>query len=306
MSAWAAERIEVRAGLHELVERFRPADRLERAAAADRCRCSSAKGSRSSSAATTQSPIRTAGGSGSATPARARSAATCASAARSRPSGRLRYAGDGVSDRCAARRGRQGLRARLARDRARALGTSLRAVRDDGRHCCCAFLSRTTSRSRPSAFACSAPISRTSGTTARSTARSPGARCGSRRRPAASTSEPLDEVTRPVVEKLLGLEFELDPFTAWAAEQPVLAEIVARLPGFRPPLSPDAFESLVTSITSQQVSLRSAFAMRSRFIAQARRASRPRCSRSRRGSGSLPRTRRSSSRSASRTGRPST
>ena len=80
--------------------------------------------------------------------------------------------------------------------------------------------------------------------------------------------EPFDEVTRPVVEKLLGLEFELDPFTAWAAEQPVLAEIVARLPGFRPPLSPDAFESLVTSITSQQVSLHSAFAMRSRFIAK--------------------------------------
>jgi DNA-3-methyladenine glycosylase II len=79
---------------------------------------------------------------------------------------------------------------------------------------------------------------------------------------------PLDEVTRPVVEKLLGLEFELDPFTAWAAGQPVLAEIVARLPGFRPPLSPDGFESLVTSITSQQVSLRSAFAMRSRFIAK--------------------------------------
>jgi DNA-3-methyladenine glycosylase II len=80
--------------------------------------------------------------------------------------------------------------------------------------------------------------------------------------------EPLDEVTRPVVEKLLGLGFELDPFTAWAAEQPVLAEIVAQLPGFRPPLSPDAFESLVTSITSQQVSLHSAFAMRSRFIAK--------------------------------------
>jgi 3-methyladenine DNA glycosylase/8-oxoguanine DNA glycosylase len=80
--------------------------------------------------------------------------------------------------------------------------------------------------------------------------------------------EPLDEVTRPVVEKLLGLEFELEPFTAWAAAQPVLGEIVARLPGFRPPLSPDPFESLVSSITAQQVSLHSAFAIRSRFIAR--------------------------------------
>jgi 3-methyladenine DNA glycosylase/8-oxoguanine DNA glycosylase len=78
--------------------------------------------------------------------------------------------------------------------------------------------------------------------------------------------EPLDDLTRPVVEKLLGREFELDPFTAWAASQPVLAEIVPRLAGFRPPLSPDPFESLVTSITAQQVSLHAAFAIRSRFI----------------------------------------
>jgi DNA-3-methyladenine glycosylase II len=78
--------------------------------------------------------------------------------------------------------------------------------------------------------------------------------------------EPLDDLTRPVVEKLLGLEFELDLFTAWAASQPVLAEIVPRLAGFRPPLSPDPFESLVTSITAQQVSLHAAFAIRSRFV----------------------------------------
>jgi len=78
--------------------------------------------------------------------------------------------------------------------------------------------------------------------------------------------EPLDDLTRPVVEKLLGREFELDPFTAWAASQPVLAEVVPRLAGFRPPLSPDPFESLVTSITAQQVSLHAAFAIRSRFV----------------------------------------
>jgi DNA-3-methyladenine glycosylase II len=77
---------------------------------------------------------------------------------------------------------------------------------------------------------------------------------------------PLDSVIRPVVEKLLGLEFELDPFYAWAADQPVLGEIVQRLPGFRPPLAPDPFESLVTSITAQQVSLFAAFAIRTRLI----------------------------------------
>jgi DNA-3-methyladenine glycosylase II len=77
---------------------------------------------------------------------------------------------------------------------------------------------------------------------------------------------PLDDETRPVVEKLLGLEFDLPPFYAWAAEQPVLVELVPRLAGFRPPLAPDPFESLVTSITAQQVSLFAAFAIRTRLI----------------------------------------
>ena len=36
--------------------------------------------------------------------------------------------------------------------------------------------------------------------------------------------------------------------------------------GLRPPLAPDPFESLVTSITAQQVSLHAAFAIRGRFI----------------------------------------
>jgi DNA-3-methyladenine glycosylase II len=77
---------------------------------------------------------------------------------------------------------------------------------------------------------------------------------------------PLDDEIRPVVEKLLGLEFDLEPFYAWAAAQPVLAELVPRLVGFRPPLAPDPFESLVTSITAQQVSLFAAFAIRTRLI----------------------------------------
>ena len=77
--------------------------------------------------------------------------------------------------------------------------------------------------------------------------------------------EPLDDAIRPVVEKLLGLEFDLPPFYAWATDQPVLDEFVRRLAGFRPPLAPDPFESLVTSITAQQVSLFAAFAIRNRL-----------------------------------------
>ncbi|HEX7626562.1 MAG TPA: hypothetical protein VF379_05855 [Gaiellaceae bacterium] len=79
--------------------------------------------------------------------------------------------------------------------------------------------------------------------------------------------EPLDDETRPVVEKLLGLEFDLGAFYAWAAvADPVLAGLTVKLAGFRPPLAPDPFESLITSITAQQVSLFAAFSIRNRFI----------------------------------------
>jgi DNA-3-methyladenine glycosylase II len=78
--------------------------------------------------------------------------------------------------------------------------------------------------------------------------------------------EPLDPETGVVVRKLLGTEFDLDSFYAFAATEPVLARIVEQVRGLRPPLAPDPFESLVTSITAQQVSLHSAFAIRSRLI----------------------------------------
>jgi DNA-3-methyladenine glycosylase II len=78
--------------------------------------------------------------------------------------------------------------------------------------------------------------------------------------------EPLDAVTEPVVRKLLGLPFALEPFRAFALTEPVLAVAVERFPGYRPPLAPDPFEALVSSITAQQVSLHAAFAVRSRFV----------------------------------------
>jgi DNA-3-methyladenine glycosylase II len=78
--------------------------------------------------------------------------------------------------------------------------------------------------------------------------------------------QPLDDVVEPVVRKLLGLELDLDSFVAFAQGDPVLADAAHRLSGFRPPLAPDPFEALVTSITAQQVSLHSAFAVRSRLI----------------------------------------
>jgi DNA-3-methyladenine glycosylase II len=78
--------------------------------------------------------------------------------------------------------------------------------------------------------------------------------------------EPLDAETEPVARAVIGLPFALEPFYAWAAEDDVLAPIVPRLAGFRPSLAPDPFEMLVGAITSQQVSLFSALAIRNRMI----------------------------------------
>jgi 3-methyladenine DNA glycosylase/8-oxoguanine DNA glycosylase len=78
--------------------------------------------------------------------------------------------------------------------------------------------------------------------------------------------EPLDDTAEPVVRMLLGADFDLDGFARFAAGDAVLRRIVPALAGLRPPLAPDPFESLVTSITAQQVSLRAAFAIRNRLI----------------------------------------
>jgi DNA-3-methyladenine glycosylase II len=75
--------------------------------------------------------------------------------------------------------------------------------------------------------------------------------------------EPLDDESRPVVLKLLGADFDLGAFRP---VEPLLAELVPRLRGFRPPQAPDPFEMLVGAITAQQISLRAALAVRNRFV----------------------------------------
>jgi DNA-3-methyladenine glycosylase II len=77
---------------------------------------------------------------------------------------------------------------------------------------------------------------------------------------------PLDEETAQAVWTLLGGPFDLAPFYELAASEPVLGAVVEGLRGFRPPLAPEPFETLVTSITAQQVSLFAAFAIRNRLI----------------------------------------
>jgi DNA-3-methyladenine glycosylase II len=78
--------------------------------------------------------------------------------------------------------------------------------------------------------------------------------------------EPLDEETEPVARALLGADFELDPFYAWAQGDEVLRKLVPWLAGLRPPLAPDPYEALVSAISAQQVSLFAAFAIRNRMV----------------------------------------
>src|SRR5919109_908617 len=60
--------------------------------------------------------------------------------------------------------------------------------------------------------------------------------------------EPLDDRVGVEVATLLGLAFELDAFERFAQSDEVLARLVPALRGFRPPLNPNPFETLVTSI----------------------------------------------------------
>lgn len=78
--------------------------------------------------------------------------------------------------------------------------------------------------------------------------------------------EPLDAETEPVVRKLLGFDFDLVAFSAWAGGEELLAPLVVRFAGYRPTLAPDPFEMLVGAITAQQVSLFSAVAIRNRLV----------------------------------------
>jgi DNA-3-methyladenine glycosylase II len=78
--------------------------------------------------------------------------------------------------------------------------------------------------------------------------------------------EPWSDAAAAAIGRLLGLPFDLDAFRVWAADDPTLARIVELLPGFRPTLNPEPFEALVVAITTQQISLRAAAAIRGNLV----------------------------------------
>lgn len=65
---------------------------------------------------------------------------------------------------------------------------------------------------------------------------------------------------RAELDHMLGAPFDLDGLRR---EHP---SVYALAPGYRPPLTPDPFEALVTSVTAQQVSLLAACAIRARLV----------------------------------------
>jgi DNA-3-methyladenine glycosylase II len=85
-------------------------------------------------------------------------------------------------------------------------------------------------------------------------------------RPGGVDVEPLDAGSRAAVAHFLGAPFDLGSFYDWAAGDAVLTTLIERLRGYRPPLQPEPFEALITSITAQQVSLFAAVAIRNKLI----------------------------------------
>ena len=77
---------------------------------------------------------------------------------------------------------------------------------------------------------------------------------------------PFDAEIEPVARAMVGADFDLVPFYAWAEQDEVLGTLVQRLAGLRPPLAPDPYEAIVSAITAQQVSLFAAFAIRNRMV----------------------------------------
>ena len=78
--------------------------------------------------------------------------------------------------------------------------------------------------------------------------------------------EPADAAILDQVGWSLGASLDLAGFWRFASSDPVFEPFAEPLASYRPPLVADRWEMLVTSITAQQVSLHSAFAVRSRLI----------------------------------------
>ena len=123
--------------------------------------------------------------------------------------------------------------------------------------------------------------------------------------PAGVRITPGEADVMPEVKRFLGAFFDLKAFYEFAVGDAVLSRLATELAGFRPPILGDPFESLVSSITAQQVSLMAALAIRTRLV-ERYGVKHEHAGSSLRASASPRQSRASSSHSASRTARPRT
>lgn len=65
---------------------------------------------------------------------------------------------------------------------------------------------------------------------------------------------------------LMGLDYTLAGFYAMAEEDPLLAGLVGRFRGLKPPREPDLFETLITTILGQQISAKVAVVMQREIV----------------------------------------
>lgn len=66
----------------------------------------------------------------------------------------------------------------------------------------------------------------------------------------------IEPVVSAALQRLLGLDVDLDAFHAFAAAEPRLAPLAARFRGLKPPRFTTPFEALINAIACQQLSLR--------------------------------------------------
>lgn len=83
--------------------------------------------------------------------------------------------------------------------------------------------------------------------------------------PGARRAAIVDQAVREV-RHVCGLDLDLAAFRIATTADPVLRDLVPRLHGLRPTLSPNPFEMLVSSVCAQQVNLAFAFTLRARLV----------------------------------------
>jgi len=82
----------------------------------------------------------------------------------------------------------------------------------------------------------------------------------------ATRSQSVRQQAEHIARKILGLDFPLEEFYQFAKSDSVLHELTKKFHGMRPTLKANPFESIVTSITAQQINLQFAFKVRSRLV----------------------------------------